>query len=45
MLTPHIGGEASPYAGLVWQILRDNMACYLEGRISDMVNRVARRAG
>jgi len=41
-LTPRMGGEAAPYAGLVWRILRHTMACHLEGRPFDMLNRIAR---
>jgi phosphoglycerate dehydrogenase-like enzyme len=41
-LTPHLAGEANPYAGLAWPILSHNAECFLADRVADMRNIVAR---
>lgn len=41
-ITPHMGGESDSYPSLAFPILRTNVSCYLEGRWSEMLNRLAR---
>ncbi|OGA95568.1 MAG: hypothetical protein A3G27_13325 [Betaproteobacteria bacterium RIFCSPLOWO2_12_FULL_66_14] len=38
MVTPHMGGSSDFAPGLQMEILEHNLRCFLEGRLSDMVN-------
>lgn len=38
IVTPHQGGQCDVYNDLVLEIFQNNMQCFLEGRVPDMVN-------
>ena len=40
IITPHQGGQCDVYNDLVLEVFRKNIECFLEGRVSDMVNLV-----
>ena len=38
LITPHCAGECEEYHQLALDVFMNNLHCYLEGRVSDMVN-------
>jgi phosphoglycerate dehydrogenase-like enzyme len=42
IITPHAAGECEEYHELALEIFEKNLRCYLDGRVSDMVNLVRR---
>ncbi len=44
LITAHCSGSSDDNLAMTWPIIETNVQCFLDGRASDMVNRVARRS-